>query len=54
MTYNLHPIVVRFPIALLVLYSIIKVLPLFKWFPSVSWKHIELALPVFGVLGIAM
>ena len=51
MTYNIHPILVHFPIALLFLYSIIKILPLKKWFPKVSWKHIELVLLVSGFVG---
>src|SRR5574343_1787155 len=51
MTYNIHPIFVHVPIAFLVIYSIIKVLPLQRWFPSVAWKHIERALLFFGVLG---
>lgn len=51
MTYNIHPIFVHFPIALLCVYSLIKILPFQKWFPGVAWKHIERALLVFGVLG---
>lgn len=51
MSYNIHPIFVHFPIALLVLYSGIKLLPLKKWFPAVSWKHIERALLLVGILG---
>ncbi|MEN9614123.1 MAG: hypothetical protein RLZZ347_430 [Candidatus Parcubacteria bacterium] len=51
MQYNLHPIFVHFPIALLFVYSIIKILPFQKWFPKVSWKHIERALLVVGVGG---
>lgn len=51
MSYNIHPIFVHFPIALLFIYSVIKVLPLSKWFPKVMWKHIERALLFFGVLG---
>ncbi len=51
MTYNIHPIFVHFPIALLCFYSIIKIVPFSKWFPKVSWKHIERALLVVGVLG---
>ncbi len=54
MAYNIHPILVHFPIALLFLYSAVKLLPLKKWFPKVSWKHIELALLVPGVLGAFM
>ena len=49
--YNIHPLLVHFPVALLFVYSIIKILPLEKWFPNVSWKHIERALLFFGVLG---
>lgn len=51
MTYNIHPIIVHFPIALLFLYSIIKILPLVKWFPQVAWRQTERILLVFGVLG---
>lgn len=49
--YNIHPIFVHFPIALLFLYSVIKIIPFQKWFPQVSWRHIERALLVLGVLG---
>ena len=48
---NIHPLLVHFPVALLFVYSIIKILPLEKWFPNVSWKHIERAVLFFGVLG---
>ncbi len=51
MTYNIHPLFVHFPIALLFLYSIIKILPLKRWVPSVSWKDIERVLLLVGVLG---
>ncbi len=51
MTYNIHPIFVHFPIAMLCIYSIIKILPFQKWFPSVAWKDIERILLVVGVLG---
>ena len=51
MMYNIHPLFVHFPIALLLIYSIIKILPLQKWLPAVAWKHIERALLFFGVLG---
>ncbi len=51
MQYNLHPLFVHFPIALLFVYSIIKILPVSRWFPKVAWKDIERALLVFGVLG---
>jgi uncharacterized membrane protein len=51
MTYNLHPLFVHFPIALLFIYALIKIIPVKKWFPSVSWKQIERALLLCGVLG---
>lgn len=51
MQYNIHPLFVHFPIALLFVYSIIRILPLIKWFPTVAWKHIERALLFFGILG---
>ena len=51
MSYNLHPIFVHFPIALLTIYSIIKILPFDRWFPKVSWRHIERTLLVVGVGG---
>ena len=51
MTYNLHPIVVHFPIALLFLYSLIKIIPVSKWFRQVSWKQLERLLLLAGVLG---
>ena len=51
MSYNIHPIIVHFPVALLFLYSIIKILPLAKWWPNVAWKDIERVLLFLGVLG---
>ncbi len=51
MIYDIHPILVHFPIAFLCVYSIIKILPLEKWFPSISWKQIEQVLLVVGILG---
>lgn len=49
--YNIHPILVHFPIAFLFAYSVLKVLPLKRWFPNGAWKHIERALLLFGMLG---
>ncbi len=51
MTYNIHPIVVHFPIALLLVYSVIKILPWKKWLPNFAWKDIEIVLLTFGLLG---
>lgn len=51
MQYDLHPIFVHFPIALLVLYSIIKIVPWLRWFPRIMWRDIERFLLVFGTLG---
>ncbi len=51
MAYNIHPLVVHFPIALLVIYSVIKILPVRRWVPSVAWRQIEIVLLVCGVLG---
>lgn len=51
MTYNIHPIFVHFPIAFLLLYSVIKILPFRRWFRSVNWVDVERVLLVFGVLG---
>jgi uncharacterized membrane protein len=50
MVYNIHPIFVHFPIALLLVYSIIKIFPLKRWLPLVSWVHIENVLLFFGVI----
>lgn len=49
--YNIHPILVHFPIALFFIYSVIKIFPFKKWFPNIAWRDIERFLLVFGVLG---
>lgn len=51
MTYNIHPIFVHFPIAFLLIYSLIKLIPLYKWLPNVAWVQIQRALLLVGVLG---
>jgi uncharacterized membrane protein len=51
MTYNIHPILVHFPIAMLFIYSVIKILPFKKWLPAVAWRDIERVLLVVGVMG---
>lgn len=49
--YNIHPIFVHFPIALLFVYSFIKILPFRKWFPNVAWRDIERLLLIVGIGG---
>lgn len=51
MTYNIHPIIVHFPVALLFVYSVIKILPFRKWLPNFAWKDVEVVLLIFGLLG---
>ena len=51
MTYNIHPIIVHFPIALLFIYSLIKIIPLQKWLPSIAWKDIRQVILFIGVIG---
>lgn len=51
MTYNIHPIFVHFPIAFLIIYSAIKILPVERWITSVSWRPIQRLLLVVGVIG---
>ena len=48
---NIHPLFVHFPIALLFVYSIIKILPVQKWLPSIAWRDIEKILLTIGILG---
>ena len=48
---NIHPIIVHFPIALLVCYAIIEILPLTKWYPRFPWDPIKLFLVLFGTVG---
>jgi uncharacterized membrane protein len=51
MAYNIHPLFVHFPIALLLMYSLLKVLPLHRWMSSISWKPIQNTFLFVGVLG---
>lgn len=51
MAYNIHPLFVHFPIAFLLLYSLLKILPFSRWFSSVAWRQIRFVLLLAGVLG---
>ncbi len=51
MNYSLHPLIVHFPIALLVVYSVMRLVPLRRWLPRVSWVHVETVLLVLGFAG---
>lgn len=51
MNYNIHPIFVHFPIAFLLLYTVIKILPLQKWMPRIVWTDIERVLFIVGIVG---
>ena len=51
MTYNIHPLFVHFPIAFLLLYSLIRILPFERLIPSLSWRHIQQVLLLAGILG---
>ncbi len=52
MIYNIHPILVHFPIAFLSLYSAIVLLPIQKWFPKIKLKTTQDILLLVGTLGI--
>ena len=52
MIYNIHPLLVHFPIAFLLLYSLIILLPMQKWFSKITWKASERLLLVLGTIGI--
>ena len=51
MSLNIHPLIVHFPIAFLVVYSLIKIIPVRKWFPGIAWLDIQKILILVGVLG---
>lgn len=51
MTYNIHPLFVHFPIAFLLLYSLLVILPFERWFPKVSWRPLRFVILLAGVLG---
>ena len=49
---NIHPLIVHFPIALLVLYVVFELLPLERWYPYAAWGDIKAILVCFGGLGL--
>lgn len=49
---NIHPAFVHFPIALLVLYTIIELLPLARLWPAVQWNPIRKFLLYVGTVSI--
>jgi uncharacterized membrane protein len=51
MQYNMHPLFVHFPVALLSLFAVLVVLPLEKWFATVSWLDIKRIVLFCGVIG---
>ncbi len=51
MNYNIHPIIVHFPVALLTIYSLIKIIPFRKKFPNFAWHDVELVLLSLGIVG---
>ncbi len=51
MTYNIHPLFVHFPIAFLLLYSVLRILPVERFAPSFSWRQIRQIVLFAGVLG---
>lgn len=51
MTYNLHPLFVHFPIALLFVYSLVQILPVKRFISSVNWPVVGRIFLIVGVLG---
>lgn len=48
---NIHPLFVHFPIGLLVVYAVLEIFPLVRWYPQAPWDAIKTVLVVFGALG---
>lgn len=46
-----HPLLVHFPIGLLVLYAILVIAPTERWYPKTSWESVKLVLSMTGALG---
>lgn len=54
MTYNIHPLLVHFPIAFFLLYSLLRIVPLGRWMPEVSARYVRIIVLLAGVLGAFM
>lgn len=48
---NIHPIIVHFPIAFLVIWSLCEIFPVSRWFTNVNWKPVKNFLVVIGFFG---
>lgn len=48
---NIHPLFVHFPIGLLVVYTVLEIIPLVRWYPQAPWDAIKTVLLFFGALG---
>jgi uncharacterized membrane protein len=51
MSYDFHPILVHFPIALLLLYSGLRLVAWPKKFPPVDWRFPRISILILGLLG---
>jgi uncharacterized membrane protein len=49
--YNIHPIIVHFPIAMLVIYCVIEIIPVRTIFKKIQWQSVSDVLLVVGALG---
>ena len=50
MTYNIHPIIVHFPVALLTIYSLIVISRVERWFPRLNWRDAKRVLLLVGTV----
>lgn len=50
MDFNFHPLIVHFPIAFLVLYSVLELLGFLKFFKNTYWFYLKAVLVTLGVL----
>lgn len=45
---DIHPLFVHFPIGLLVIYAVLEILPLMRWYPQAPWDAIKTVLSILG------